>query len=258
MSPRVKLFALLWTAGFGGALSFLLVDVSVLLGALPAATAAELPLSPMLLKVLSVVQTSVLLALAVLAGVRLAPKVGLHAPVAKALVHGGSIGSALRPQLLPGLVGGLAGGAAIAGIWLVSKPFLSERFVTRGVEFTRALPLPTRLSYGGVTEELLLRWGMMTFLLWVFWRVFQKGQGAPRRRWVVASTVGASVLFGAGHLPIAWLLNQGLTPALVAYAVCANSAFGLVAGWLYWRKGLESAGIAHMVVHLVLAATVLS
>jgi hypothetical protein len=258
MNPRLKLFAVLWAAGVAGALSFWLVDLSALVGLIPGAAEAEVPFSPLMLKVVSVVQPSVLLALAVLGGVLLAPKVGLHAPVAEALVHGRPIGSALRLQILPGLIGGLAGGVIIAGIWLASKPFLPERFVTLGVEFTRTIPLVTRLLYGGVTEELLLRWGMMSLLLWILWRIFQRGQGAPRSRWVIVAIVGASLLFGLGHLPVAFVLNQGLTPMLVAYVVSANSAFGLIAGWLYWKKGLESAMLAHMVVHLVLFVAVLS
>jgi membrane protease YdiL (CAAX protease family) len=31
-----------------------------------------------------------------------------------------------------------------------------------------------------------------------------------------------------------------------------NSIFGIVAGFLYWRRGLEAAILAHMSAHLVL------
>lgn len=252
MHERRRLFVLLWLAGFTGVFSFLWVDLTVLLAALPDVATAEMPMSPAMIKLASLVQGSLLLAVAVLAGVALAPKVGLHAPVAEALARGAPAWGALRPQLVPGVLGGIAGGLLLPAILWACTPYLSERFLSVGAAFTGAIPLPTRLLYGGITEELLLRWGVMSFLVWVLWLIVQKGQGAPRRACVVIPIVAAAVLFGIGHLPVAALLNQGLTPALVVYVVSANAAFGLIAGWLFWRKGLESAMLAHMVVHVVM------
>jgi hypothetical protein len=34
--------------------------------------------------------------------------------------------------------------------------------------------------------------------------------------------------------------------------IVANSAFGIVTGYLYWKYGLESAIVAHMLGHVVL------
>jgi len=42
----------------------------------------------------------------------------------------------------------------------------------------------------------------------------------------------------------------------VTFIVLANSFFGLVAGYLYWRKGLEAAIIAHMSAHIVFIAAI--
>jgi len=39
---------------------------------------------------------------------------------------------------------------------------------------------------------------------------------------------------------------------LTLFVVAGNSVFGLIAGYLYWRRGLESAIIAHMLTHVVL------
>jgi hypothetical protein len=73
---------------------------------------------------------------------------------------------------------------------------------------------------------------------------------------VVAAIFISAVLFGVGHLPIAWLLAGGLTVPLVIYVIVANSVFGIFAGFLYWKRGLESAMIAHMVAHVVLIAAI--
>ena len=42
------------------------------------------------------------------------------------------------------------------------------------------------------------------------------------------------------------------TFALTLYVIVANSVFGLIAGYLYWKRGLESAMLAHMLAHVVM------
>ena len=37
----------------------------------------------------------------------------------------------------------------------------------------------------------------------------------------------------------------------MAFVVVANTAFGVLFGWLFWRYGLEAAMIAHAMAHLV-------
>jgi membrane protease YdiL (CAAX protease family) len=112
------------------------------------------------------------------------------------------------------------------------------------------------MLYGGLTEEILLRWGVMTFLVWMFWRIFQRGTGRPRGVYFVAAIILSAVMFGIGHLPIASILAGGLTVPVVIYVITANSIFGIVAGFLYWRRGLESAILAHMFAHVVLIAAI--
>lgn len=250
MSTGTRLFIILWLAGMVGVLSILLIDLNALIAITPASNETDLP--PMLvLKLLSLIQPTVLLSLAVLVGVGLASKSGLSAPVAEAVASRGDLITALKPQIIPGIVGGLGGGVAIVLITMATKPFLVTE-AARISEFTHVMPLPTRLLFGGVTEELLLRWGMMTFLVWLMWRFFQKGEDKPKPVYYVAAILISSFLFAIGHLPIAFLLFAEPKIALMLLIIAANSVFGLVAGYLYWKKGLESAIIAHMITHIVL------
>nr|WP_293157149.1 CPBP family intramembrane glutamic endopeptidase [Okeania sp. SIO2C9] len=64
----------------------------------------------------------------------------------------------------------------------------------------------TCILFGGITEELLMRWGLMTFLVWIGWKIFQRGKGKPQGRYFVMAILLSSLLFGVGHLPI----NYGL------------------------------------------------
>jgi hypothetical protein len=253
---KTRLFLILWIAGFAGVLSFFLVDLSALLANLPVTEGTSLPFSPFVLKLLSTIQTSILLSVAVFVGVALASRVGLSSPAAEAAAGRGNIASALKPQIAPGLTGGLAGGVAIISSWLLWKPFLPVEFVTRAERLNKSLPFPTRLLYGGIIEELLLRWGVMTLLVWLAWRLLQKGQGKPHTLFFVIAILISSVVFGLGHLPLASALGVNFTVAIVSYVVVANSVFGLIAGYLYWKKGLEAAVIAHMLTHVILITAI--
>jgi len=248
---KTRLFLILFFLGFLGVASLLLIDWSAIIALIPSTGA---PTITPVLKLLSLVQPSLILAVAVVIGVALAPRVGLSAPAAEALAGGGNIFTSLRSQLAPGVLGGLAGGICIVLISLLSKPFFSARVVDRIGKFSRVLPFPTRILYGGITEELLLRWGFMTLIVWAAWRILQKGQNQPTNAYFVGAILLSSLIFGAGHLPVAYvLLPESFGGALVLFVIFANSAFGVFAGYLYWKRGLESAMIAHIVCHLVLA-----
>jgi len=239
-----------------GVLSFLLIDLSAFLANLPMTAGLELPFRPFFIKLLSVVQTAILLSIAILIGVRLAPVVKLSAPAAEALAGGNRVAPVLKPQVLPGVIAGVIAGVAILSIWLLFRPNLPPLFVTRAENLNRSMPILTRLFYGGFTEELLLRWGLMTLLVWAGWRIFQRGRGAPRAIYFVSAIVISSVVFGIGHLPLVRALAVDYTLPIVALIVLANSLFGLIAGYLYWRKGLEAAIIAHMSTHIVIVTAI--
>jgi CAAX prenyl protease-like protein len=253
MNFKTRLFIILWLAGFAGVLSFLLVDLSALIAQFPVVARAEVPQITPAFKVLSLIQPTVLLSVAVLIGVVLAPKVGLSSPAAAALAGNGQpIGPVLKPQIIPALIGGFAGGVGIILIWLLLKPLLPQEFVARSAELNKLLPVPTRLLYGGFTEELLLRWGLMTLLVWAAWRLFQRGRDKPQPVHFISAIIVSALMFGLGHLPLAFAFAPNASVGLILYVISANSIFGLFAGYLYWKQGLESAMIAHMLAHIVM------
>jgi len=252
MRFNTRLFVILWLAGLAGVISFLLIDLNALIAILPIPPGTEMPLSIPAMKLVTVFQQAIILAVAVLVGVVLASKVGLSSPVAEAAASGGDSVSAFKPQIIPGIVGGLAGGVSLVLIAAALKPFLSPEVLARLGQYGKILPLPTRLLYGGIIEELLLRWGLMTLLVWAAWRLFQKGQNRPKPALFVGSILISSLVFAIGHLPMAFMLFPELTLALKLFVIVGNSAFDLIAGYLYWKKGLESAMIAHALTHVVM------
>ncbi len=239
-SPGWRLGVLLWLLGLPGV-------VAVVWTLLPPlqANAALLPLPLWAVLLLSGLQTAVLLALAVAIGVWLAPRVGLQVPVLAAWLGGGPVGPALRAVVAPGVMGGVAGAAWLWALAQVAPQALQPS------DPASAVPLVVKLLYGGITEELLVRWGVMTLLLWLGWRVVQRGQGLPGKALVAAAVVLSALLFAVGHLPAAQAMAGVLTPPVVLFVLAGNTAFGLLAGALYARRGLEAAIVAHVLAHLL-------
>lgn len=209
-----------------------------------ARSAKPVPVPMVVLQLGSAAQSAALLALAVWAGLALASRVGLGSPVLEAVVEG-SERPAVGPVIAAGAAGGLAGGLSLVGLDRLAPAALAH---LRG---TLSPPLEVRLLYGGITEELLVRWGLMSVLLWLVWVGFQRRTGRPSTGLVWLAIVVSALLFGAGHLPIAGALAGGLSRAVVAYVVMANAAFGVLAGFLFYRYGLEAAILAHGMAHLV-------
>lgn len=209
------------------------------------AAGASLPLPMPALVAVSALQSAALLALAVWAGVALAPRVGLHAPVAEAVAGRRPVTPAVRALLVPGLVLGVVAGAGLAALGAVAPAALVEA----GERFAPSMAV--RLLYGGVTEELLLRWGLLTALLALLTRVLDGGAPAPGRAAVVMAVLGSALLFGLGHLPAARALTGALTPDVVLYVVAGNAALGALFGVAFVRWGLEAAVLAHAVAHVV-------
>ncbi len=81
------------------------------------------------------------------------------------------------------------------------------------------------------------------------------GQGSFRRRFAALFAAGLlgvlALLFGVGHLGAVSAVAP-LTAAVVARTVALNALAGVAFGWLFWRRSLEAAMLAHMAGHVVL------
>ncbi|WP_448581562.1 CPBP family glutamic-type intramembrane protease [Thermaurantiacus sp.] len=221
-----------------GLLSLLLVNVEALL-----------PGAGRELRPLATVQPAALAALALLAGNRLAPTLGLGLPLLHALASGGPAREILLRQLRVAVPVGIV----TAGLLLAWNARMVPELAAgeAGAAFAAVrIPLVTRLLYGGIVEEVLLRWGVLTGLLWLLWRAAGRPERpTPRQAW--AAIAGAALLFGLGHLPLLALLVPDPAAWKAAAVVLANAAPGLAFGWLFWRLGLEAAILAHALAHLL-------
>jgi membrane protease YdiL (CAAX protease family) len=195
---------------------------------------------------LQALQGGIFLGILALIGLRLGPRAGLDSPWLRALVTGQPRPD--LPWLRCALLGALAG-LAIVGLALLLDPRLPAPLhaLPKGGASAAWKGLLASF-YGGIGEEVLLRLFVMTLLVWLVARLRRRQPGAALY-W--SAIVIAALLFGAGHLPTAAGLWP-LTAIVVVRTLVLNGVAGVVFGWLYWRRGLESAMCAHFCADLVL------
>lgn len=244
-----RVFGVLMAGGLVGVVGILPYTLT-LLDRFPGGVEGSLPPRWILLP-LQVGQTMVLLGAATALGLWLGPKVSLGAPLIYGLVSGErEARSRLRALLLPCAVMGVSVGVAIT---LLDLFVFGPQLAVTGSDI-RALQPPAWQGllasfYGGIAEELLLRLGLMTLLVWVGARLTRTSTPRPVVVW--AAIVITALLFGAGHLPTTAAMLP-LTPLLIARALLLNGIGGIVFGWLYWKRGLLAAMLAHFSADVVL------
>ena len=152
---------------------------------------------------------------------------------------------ALKRQFAPAAIAGFFVGGLLLALTRVAPAELLA------VGQTFEISVAARLLYGGITEEVIMRWGLMTMLIWLPWRLIQKRAGLPRRPYIIGAIVVAALLFGVGHLPAAAAMGASLSQSVITYIVVGNTLPGILFGILYWRYGLEAAIMAHTLGHIV-------
>ena len=222
-----------------------------LLGSLPVSANQPPPLWVLLS--LQLTQGVVVVGAATAIGLWLGPKVGLGAPLVHGLVAGDRTSrTKLRTVVGPAALVGVVVGAAIAALdlWVFSPRLLAPTNAL-GTATPPAWQGLLAALYGGIAEELMLRLGVMTFLVWLGARLTRTVVPGPTVFWT--AIVCAAVLFGVAHLPATAALWP-LTPLVVARALLLNGLGGIAFGWLYWKQGLLAAMLAHFSADIVLHA----
>lgn len=172
------------------------------------------------------------------------PPLGLGTPLNLAL------GKAWKPSL---------GMAVATGFLLPPIILLADRLLFAGISMERvrafvAQPLTTKLQIvatAGIVEELVFRVVISTLVAWIVWLVTKRQTAA-----IWTGIVVAAVAFGLAHVA-----NLANVPHPYLRAITLNGIAGLALGWLYWRRGLEWAVLAHLIadatMYLLLPAILL-
>lgn len=106
------------------------------------------------------------------------------------------------------------------------------------------------VTYGAVTEEVMLRLFVLSLTAFVLHKLFGKKHDKPTTAVLIAANVVAAALFAAGHLPATFLMI-GSSPVIIFRCFLLNGGIGALFGFLYRKYGLRYAMIAHGGCHVV-------
>ena len=245
---KFKIGLWLFVIGLIGVLSLLLTDIPFDQLPLPEEALKELESIPaIVLKLLMLINPTILLVIFVIIGTVLYKKVNLKVPIIEGLVKKENL-SQNNSILKSGIVWGIIAGILMMVLLFAIKGYLPEAYLNLGEKFK--LHVLTRFLYGGITEELIMRFGLMTFLVWLISLV--SGHLNARVYWI--AIIVAALLFGLGHFPIVFMMVKSPSFILLSFILFANMIGGIIFGWLYWKKGLEAAIVGHIFAHVAMLA----
>lgn len=149
--------------------------------------------------------------------------------------------------------------SVVAGLFLLSDYFIFAKVIPQvAAGYTKeaysTMYILLSVIYGGIVEEVILRWFFMSLIAFILWKVFNKNKSNVNiSEWVyMSANIAAAVLFAAGHLPATITLFGELTAAIVFRCFLLNGIPGIIFGWLYRKFGLQYAMLAHAMTHVVL------
>jgi len=256
MKTRWKLFIILLILSLIGIITVIPYSLT-LQGGIP----AELPVPLHILLIVQIIQNTVLFAVLIGLGLFIAKKIGFGLPILEGWLEGNEVRSYLKSIL--GISIGL--GVAAAILIIVFDNIFSLMGVTLIGATTTQINPPAWQGflasfYGGINEEIMMRLFLMSLFVWIFYKIKKTAQGKPTSIGVWLAIIITAVLFGIGHLPITSAITA-ITPGIILRAIVLNGIGGIIFGWLYWKKGLESAMISHfstdIVLHVILPIIVL-
>lgn len=238
-----------WVLFAGGILSILAViplAIELVASRAPVAKPPDIPW-PILLLV-GAVQNLALLAFMIWIGLKLSRKLGLGAPLIESFISGKPAN--IRRTVVPGLLTGVVVGIILLCVLLVLVPRMPN------LPFVLAARLAVWKRflicfYGGIYEELLSRLFLLSLFAWLADRGWRKTTPALSSRAFWIANIIVAILFGLGHLPSASLVMP-ITPLVVVAALALNGIAAVSFGYLYRKRGLEAAMVAHFTADFVI------
>lgn len=250
-----KIFFIVWIAAVLGVVAVLPYTLTLQGTVLKE---LDLPIPVPLLLAIQIGQNAVMFAILTALGLFFANRVGLGLPILEGKLAGESVADKVRAILpLSIIVGVVAAVLIIALDVFVFQPGLLNELGSAAESLADGSVKPPAWQgflasfYGGISEEVLLRLFVMSMLVWLGSFASKTVEGKPTSAVFWIGNILAAVLFGLGHLPATANILP-LTPLVITRAIILNGIGGVVFGWLYWKRGLESAIVAHFTADIVL------
>lgn len=188
------------------------------------------------------------LVIALTVGTLLYDKVNLRVPLLESLIDSKQK-TEIKGILPYGIFGGIISGVVMTIIILVFAPTLPPNLIESITSST--LGIFPRVLNGAITGEILHRFGFMTLLVWLGYMM--SGKLSPNTYWT--AIIVSVMLFAAGQLIPSLLLRGNPSASLLFYHLLLSATSVTIYSWLYWKKGLEAAIVAHVVANIILFFT---
>lgn len=200
----------------------------------------EVPLRAEIMGLVTLLQPFVLSMVALGTGQYLSKKVGLRSLISQGKWR-------TKKGFVPATLSGLGLGAGFVGFDQVLEPWLP--FLGETVR-PDLYGLVVGILYGGIVEEVLLRFGLMTVFVYF---LTKKGKRRKPKKYITAILISA-LLFALGHYGATSALTE-MTPLVWTRMLLLNGSGGVVFGLLYWKHHLEAAMVGHMTTHVGMFVT---
>lgn len=162
------------------------------------------------------------------------------------------LGSPMRLRgLVLGMLSGILMGASIALFDHALAPWWAAEGVLSLRENRDAATLALGILYGGLTEEVIFRWGVLS--------VFALGflSFLSRRTALIVAAFLSALIFSLAHLPAALLDAEIWSEGLIIRTLLWNGLIGAALAFALIRVGLEAAILTHVGLHIGFALAAL-
>lgn len=194
------------------------------------------------------IRSTVILMISIFIGLYLGKKVGFGTPILSSLSETRKLPSETVPTVKLSVLMGLI----LSIVMFILDYFVFSMFTESLIVFMTTPPLWQRFLYfiyAGIVEEIVLRFLLVTLLVWISWKIKKTANGQPTRTGVWISILLISLIYGIGYaISYSPLIMDQI---LALRFVVLNGIAGIVMGWLYWKKGLEASLIANLTASFV-------
>ena len=205
--------------------------------------------SPEMLALLGQLPNYIFLIIALVIGFFTAHKVGLKSVIMHPNAREKSKSEWIKGIKLAIILGSIAG-VVIRGFDYLLFPLLPEG-LKELIHPYNAIEFLAALLYGGIVEELLMRFGFMSLLVFIFWKLFDRKSAKPSNWVFILAIFVSALLFAIGHYSGTASVTE-MTAFIWFRMILLNGLPGFFFGWIYWKHNLELAMLAHMFAHIAM------
>ena len=145
----------------------------------------------------------------------------------------------------------------VLGLAFASDYFLLGRLLPEvAADYEKGISVAyfiSSLTYGGVIEEILMRWFFMGLIALILVMLFaRKRDKMEIPEWIfITANVIAAIVFSVGHLPATQMFFGRITGLILFRCFLLNGVLALFFGRWFRKYGIQYAMLGHLGIHFV-------